>query len=253
MMSEIRGIDLNSDLGEQMGDDQSMLQIVTSANIACGFHAGDARSILETLRAAAERGVTVGAHVSYADLEGFGRRPMNPDDAQLEADVAYQIGALRSLAAIAGTEVRYVKPHGALYNTIAEDERQAAAVIRAMRAVDPELPLVCLASSRLVEQAADSGLRAIPEAFADRAYESTGALVGRSEPGAVLHDPGEVAGRMVQLVHVGVVTARDGSLVRVQAESICVHGDTAGAVQMARAVRDRLLAAGLSIRPFAVP
>ncbi|MGO1538082.1 MAG: LamB/YcsF family protein [Leucobacter sp.] len=252
MVGETRGIDLNSDLGEQMGDDESMLQIVTSANVACGFHAGDARSILETLRAAARRGVTVGAHVSYPDREGFGRRATNPEDAQLESDIAYQIGALRGLAAIAGTEVRYVKPHGALYNTIASDERQAAAVIRAMRAVDPELPLVCLASSRLVEQAVDSGLRAIPEAFADRAYEPTGALVGRSEPGAVLHDPDEVATRMVQLVGEGVVTARDGSQVRIQAESICVHGDSHGAVQMAVAVRDRLLAAGLSIRPFVV-
>lgn len=243
-------IDLNSDLGEQCGDDERMLGIVTSANVACGFHAGDPRSILATLRAAAERGVAVGAHVSYRDRPGFGRRLMEPDDDALEADVIYQIGALHSLAEIAGTRVQYVKPHGALYNTIAHDERQAAAVIRALQSVNPELPLVCLASSALVEQVEHAGLRAVPEAFADRAYEPNGALVARGEPDAVLHDAGEVARRMLQLVTEGRATARDGSLVTMRAESICVHGDSTGAVQMAEAVRRELIAAGATIRPF---
>ncbi len=248
-------IDLNSDLGEhfgswRMGDDEAMLGIVTSANVACGFHAGDPRSILETLRSAAARGVTVGAHVAYPDLVGFGRREMNLADAELEADVMYQIGALQALARVAGTEVRYVKPHGALYNTIAHDERQAAAVIRAMRAVDPELPLVCLAASRLVEQAEAAGMRAVPEAFADRAYEPSGALVSRREPGSVLHDPAEVADRMLRLVRDGVVVARDGSEVAVRAESICVHGDSEGAVQMAAALCERLTGAGVTLSAF---
>ncbi|WP_202864917.1 LamB/YcsF family protein [Rothia halotolerans] len=249
-------IDINSDLGEhygawRMGDDAAMLGIVTSANVACGFHAGDPRSVLETLRGAAERGVAVGAHVAYPDLVGFGRREMNPTDAELEADVIYQIGALQGLARAAGTEVRYVKPHGALYNTIARDERQAAAVLRAVRAVDPELPLVCLAASQLVEQAEAVGTRAVPEAFADRAYEPSGALVSRREAGAVLEDPEEVAERMVRMVRDGVVTARDGSEVTLRAESICVHGDSEGAVRMAAAVRDRLDAAGVELGSFA--
>ncbi|QZY51950.1 LamB/YcsF family protein [Leucobacter tenebrionis] len=249
-------IDVNSDLGEhygawRMGDDEAMLDVVTSANVACGFHAGDPRSVLETLRAATAHGVTVGAHVAYPDLVGFGRREMNLSDAELEADVIYQIGALQALARVAGTEVRYVKPHGALYNTIARDERQAAAVIRAIRAVDPELPLVCLAASQLVDQAEAAGMRAVPEAFADRAYEPSGALVSRRDPGAVLHDPVEVADRMVRLVREGVVTARDGSEVRLRAESICVHGDSDGAVRMAVAVRDRLIDAGATLESFA--
>ncbi|SJM61104.1 LamB/YcsF family protein [Gulosibacter sp. 10] len=250
-------MDLNSDLGEhygawRMGDDERMLDIVSSANVACGFHAGDSRTMLATLRAAAERGVSVGAHVSYPDLQGFGRRPMDPDDEELEADVGYQIGALQALARMVGTEVVYVKPHGALYNRIAFDERQAEAVIRAIRGVDPALPLVCLAGSQLVEQARGLGLRAVPEAFADRAYEPTGALVPRRDEGAVLHDPGLVAERMLRLVREGVVEARDGSAVRVEAESICVHGDSAGAVAIATSVRDRLVQSGVSLAPFAV-
>ena len=251
-------VDLNSDLGEhygawRMGDDETMLGIVTSANVACGFHAGDPRSVLETMRAAAAHGVTVGAHVAYPDLAGFGRRELNVSDDELEADVIYQIGAVQALASVAGTRIRYVKPHGALYNTIARDERQAAAVLRAMRALDPELPLVCLAASPLVDQAEDAGVRAVPEAFADRAYEPSGALVSRREPGSVLHDPDEVADRMVRLVRDGLVTARDGSEVRLHAESICVHGDSEGAVQMAAAVRHRLSAAGVRTESFMDP
>jgi UPF0271 protein len=248
-------IDLNSDLGESlgawtMGDDAAMLDIVSSANVACGFHAGDAAGMLRTLRAAAQRGVAVGAHVAYPDLAGFGRRNMDVASADLQADVIYQIGALQGLARVAGTQVRYVKPHGALYNTIAHDERQARDVIGAIRAIDPQLVLVALAGSPLVGWAREAGLAVVAEAFADRAYTPQGTLVSRRELGAVLHDPEAVAARMLRLAQDGVVEAIDGSLVRVQAESICVHGDSPGAVDMARRVRQVLEGAGVAVRPF---
>ncbi len=251
-----RHIDLNSDLGESlgawsMGDDDAMLDIVSSANVACGFHAGDPAGILGTLKAAHARGVAVGAHVAYPDLVGFGRRNMDVASSDLVADVIYQIGALQGLAHAAGTRVTYVKPHGALYNTIAHDERQARDVIAAIRAVDGSLALVALAGSPLVQWAQDAGLRVIAEAFADRAYTPQGTLVSRREKGAVLHDSALVAQRMLRLVREGVVEAVDGSLARVQAQSICVHGDSAGAVEMARAVRMALESDGVVVRPFA--
>jgi len=249
-------IDLNSDLGEslgawRMGDDAAMLDIVSSANVACGFHAGDPAGILGTLRAAHARGVAVGAHVAYPDLVGFGRRNMDVASTDLVADVIYQIGALQGLAHAAGTRVTYVKPHGALYNTIAHDERQARDVIAAIRAVDAGLALVARAGSPLVQWAQDAGLRVTAEAFADRAYTPQGTLVSRREKGAVLHDSALVAQRMLRLVREGVVEAVDGSLARVQAQSICVHGDSAGAVEMARAVRMALESDGVVVRPFA--
>ncbi|MCT9127072.1 LamB/YcsF family protein [Cupriavidus gilardii] len=249
-------IDLNSDLGEsfgawRMGSDAAMLDIVSSANVACGFHAGDPAGILRTLKAAAARGVAVGAHVSYPDLQGFGRRNMDVASEDLIADVIYQISALAGMAATVGTTVRYVKPHGALYNTIASDERQARDVIAAIRAVDPELVLVALAGSPLVGWARDAGLRVVAEAFADRAYTPQGTLVSRREPGAVLHDAGEVAQRMLRLVREGTVVAIDGSVARVEAQSICVHGDSEGALEMARAVRDALEREGVNVRAFA--
>ena len=248
-------IDLNSDLGEslgawRMGDDDAMLAVVSSANVACGFHAGDAAGILKTVRRAKEWGVAVGAHVAYNDLIGFGRRNMDVESADLRADVIYQIGALQGLATAAGTTVRYVKPHGALYNTIAHDERQARDVIAAIREIDPGLCLVALAGSPLLGWAEAQGLRAVAEAFADRAYTPQGTLVSRREPGAVLHDAQEVAERMLRLASDGVVTAIDGSTVRIHAESVCVHGDSPGAVEMARQVRARLEQAGVVIRPF---
>lgn len=249
-------IDLNSDLGESlgawtMGDDAAMLDIVSSANVACGFHAGDPAGILATLKAAQARGVAVGAHVAYPDLAGFGRRNMDVASPDLVADVIYQIGALQGLAHAAGTRISYVKPHGALYNTIAQDERQARDVIAAMRAVDADLALVALAGSPLVQWAQDAGMRVIAEAFADRAYTPAGTLVSRREKGAVLHDAALVAQRMLRLVREGVVEAIDGSLARVQAQSICVHGDSAGAVEMARAVRMALESDGVLVRSFA--
>ncbi|MDO5103901.1 MAG: 5-oxoprolinase subunit PxpA [Lautropia sp.] len=249
-------MDLNSDLGESfgawpMGDDVAMLDIVTSANVACGFHAGDPAGILDTLRRAAANGVSIGAHVAYPDLVGFGRRNMDVASRELRADILYQIGALQALAKVAGTQVRYVKPHGALYNTIAHDERQATDVIEAIRALDDSLALVVLAGSPLVGWAKAAGLKVVAEAFADRGYTPQGTLVSRRAPGAVLHDPALVAARMLRLVQEGVVEAVDGSLARIEADSICVHGDSPDAVGMAREVRRVLLAAGVELKPFA--
>ncbi|VVP08389.1 LamB/YcsF family protein [Pseudomonas silesiensis] len=249
-------IDINSDLGESfgawsMGDDAAMLDVVTSANVACGFHAGDPAGILRTLKAAAAKNVTIGAHVAYPDKVGFGRRNMDLASDELTADVIYQIGALQGLAKAAGTCVRYVKPHGALYNTIAHDRRQALAVIEAIRAIDANLILVALAGSSLIELARNEGLQCIAEAFADRAYTPQGTLVSRREPGAVLHDPKLVAQRMLRLVEDGTIEAIDGSLARIQADSICVHGDSPAAVEMARELRRVLEQADMSLQPFA--
>lgn len=252
----MRAIDLNSDLGESfgvwsMGDDSAMLDVVTSANVACGFHAGDPAGILRTLQAAAAKNVTIGAHVAYPDKVGFGRRNMDLASDELTADVIYQIGALQGLARAAGTSVRYVKPHGALYNTIAHDRRQALAVIAAIRAIDPTLILVALAGSTLIQWARDEGLQCVAEAFADRAYTPQGTLVSRREPGAVLHDPKLVAQRMLRLVEDGTIEAIDGTRTRIEADSICVHGDSPAAVDMARELRRVLEQANLSVRPFA--
>jgi len=249
-------IDINSDLGESfgawsMGDDDAMLDIVTSANVACGFHAGDPAGILRTLKAAAARQVSIGAHVSYPDKVGFGRRNMDVASDELTADVIYQIGALQGLAQAAGTRVSYVKPHGALYNTIAHDRRQALAVIAAIRAVDSRLVLVALAGSSLIELAREQGLTCIAEAFADRAYTPEGTLVSRREPGAVLHDPQLIAQRMLRLVEDGTLEAIDGSITRIRADSICVHGDSPAAVAMARELRRVLEQANMRLQAFA--
>ena len=248
-------MDLNSDLGESfgawtMGDDAAMLDIVSSANVACGFHAGDAAGILTTLKAAKARNVVVGAHVAYRDLAGFGRRNMDVASSDLVADVIYQIGALQGLAQAAGTMVKYVKPHGALYNTIAQDKRQATDVINAMKAIDPSLVLLALAGSPLIGWARDAGLTVVAEAFADRGYTPSGALVSRREPGAVLHDEALIAQRMLTLVRDGVIEAVDGSMVRVEADSICVHGDSPGAVAIARTIRQRFEQEGVQIASF---
>ncbi len=248
-------MDLNSDLGEslgawRMGDDAAMVDVVSSANVACGFHAGDPAGILRTLRAAQASGVAVGAHVGYRDLIGFGRRDMDVASDDLIADVIYQIGALQGLAAAAGTSVRYVKPHGALYNRIAHDARQARDVITAIRAIDASLVLVALAGSDMIAWAQEQGLTVVAEAFADRAYMPNGALVSRREKGAVLHDAALIADRMLRLASEGVIEAIDGSTVCIGADSICVHGDSPGAVAIAKQVRQHLETAGVSIRPF---
>ncbi len=248
-------IDLNSDVGESfgrwtLGDDAALTPLVTSVNVACGFHAGDPSTLRRTCAAAAEHGVAVGAQVGYRDLAGFGRRFIDMEPEELTDEVIYQIGALQALATAAGTTVRYVKPHGALYNAIVHHEEQAAAVVEAVRAVDPGLPLLGLPGSVVLELATAAGLRTVREAFADRAYTAAGTLVSRREPGAVLHDPQQVAARMVRLVTEGVITAVDGNEVTVAAESICVHGDSPGAVDMARQVRLALEAAGVRIGSF---
>ncbi len=249
-------VDLNSDVGEsfgrwQLGDDEAVLGLVTSANVACGFHAGDARTLRQTCAIAAREGVVVGAQVGYRDLAGFGRRFIDIDPIELADDVIYQIGALDGLARVEGTSVRYVKPHGALYNAIVHHEAQARAVVDAVRAYDAGLPLMGLPGSVVLATADAAGLRTVREAFADRAYTPEGTLVSRREPGAVLHDAAEVARRVVQLMTEGTLTAVDGTLVAVEADSICVHGDSPGAVEMARQVRAGLRAAGVEVAAFA--
>jgi len=251
----VAGIDLNADLGEgfgvwQLGDDDAMLGIVTSANVACGFHAGDPAGLLRVCRSAAERGVRIGAQVSYRDLAGFGRRFIDVAAEDLVADVVYQIGALQAIAAASGTTVSYVKPHGALYNTIVTDREQAAAVAEAVHLVDATLPVLGMAGSAFFDEANRRGLRTVAEAFADRAYRPDGRLVSRREPGAVLQDPAAIAERVATMVTSGQVTAIDGSRIKVSVESVCVHGDSPGAVQIATAVRDRLKAAGADVRAF---
>ncbi|WP_278313600.1 LamB/YcsF family protein [Lolliginicoccus levis] len=248
-------IDLNCDLGESygtwtLGDDSAMLGVVTSANVACGFHAGDARTLLDTCAAAAASGVIIGAQVSYPDLAGFGRRFIDIAPPDLEADVLYQLGALDGLARASGSRVRYVKPHGALYNAVVHHEDQARAVIAAVTRYDPSLPVLCLPGSALHEHARDAGLRAVTEAFADRAYHDDGTLVSRREEGSVLHEPAAIADRALQLVHDGTITSINGKPVAISAESLCVHGDTQGAVGIAQTVREALTGQGIDVRPF---
>ncbi|MDX8001029.1 LamB/YcsF family protein [Xenorhabdus sp. Reich] len=254
----IKTIDINSDLGESfgqwcMGNDEIILEIVSSANVACGFHAGDPVGILRTLKSAKENNVVIGAHVSYPDLVGFGRRKMDIASHELTADIIYQIGALQGLAAASGTRVNYVKPHGALYNTIANDEYQANAVIEGILAIDSSLALVGLAGSNILKLAQARGLKTIAEAFADRAYTSKGELVSRRDAGSVLHDADLVAQRMLQLVTEGGIESIDGKFTPIQADSICVHGDSPGAVEMAKQVKIVLQQAGITIRPFIHP
>ncbi|MEB3753721.1 5-oxoprolinase subunit PxpA [Acinetobacter sp. MD2(2019)] len=246
-------IDLNSDLGEsfgswKMGNDAAILPIVSSANIACGFHAGDPAGILTTLKKAVQFKVCVGAHVSYPDLVGFGRRNMDLSYDELYADVLYQIAALDGMARSVGTTVKYVKPHGALYNTIAHNLDQAQAVIDAVQAFNPQLALVGLAGSPLIQFAKDQGLNVISEAFADRAYHQDGSLVSRRLEGAVLHDSDWVARRVVSMIQHGGVESIDGVFTKIQADSICLHGDTAGALLMAQRIQAELNAHQIVVR-----
>ena len=249
------GVDLNADLGEsfgrwRLGDDETMLTLVSSANVACGFHAGDPTTLRGTCARAAEAGVVVGAQVGYRDLAGFGRRFVDVAPAELTDDVLYQIGALEAMCRVAGTRVRYVKPHGALYNTVVHHEEQAAAVVAAVRLYDPSLAVLGLPGSVFLRLAGRAGLRPVAEAFADRGYTADGTLVPRGRPGALLSDPRLVARRVVRLVTTGELTAVDGSPVSVQAESVCLHGDSPGAVEMAREVRRALAEAGVAVRAF---
>ncbi|GAA2274244.1 UPF0271 protein [Streptomyces ruber] len=249
-------IDLNADLGEGFGrwtltDDDALLSVVTSANVACGFHAGDPVVMRRVCDLAAERGVRIGAQVSYRDLAGFGRRAMDVPADELAAEVAYQIGALRVFAEAAGAEVAYVKPHGALYNRTVHDTDQARAVVAGVRLAGGTLPVLGLPGSRLLAAAADAGLTGVPEAFADRAYTPEGTLVPRREPGAVVHDEDAVVRRALAFAVDGTVEAVDGTSVAVAPRSLCVHGDTPGAARIAVRVREALAAAGVEVGAFA--
>lgn len=249
-------IDLNSDLGENVpdrivSDDEAMLGVVTSANVSCGFHAGSPEGIRATLAEATDRGVVIGAHPGYDDYEGFGRRALDVPAATLQAQVEYQIGALIGLATAVGGTVAYVKPHGGLYNAIVHDEAQARVVAEAVKAVDPNLTFLGLAGSVSNRVAAEVGLTVAAEAFADRAYNPDGSLVSRTEAGAVLDDPALVAARVLRLVETGQIEAIDGSVITVDAQSICFHGDSKGSIEMAQASRAVLEEAGVVIAPFA--
>ncbi|MER6185660.1 5-oxoprolinase subunit PxpA [Streptomyces sp. NPDC001652] len=248
-------IDLNADLGEgfgrwQLTDDEQLLSVVTSANVACGFHAGDAATMRRVCEQAAERGVRIGAQVSYRDLAGFGRRAMDVPPDELAAEVAYQIGALEVFARAAGTRVSYVKPHGALYNRVVHDDQQAGAVVDGVLLADATLPVLGLPGSRLLERAAKAGLPTVTEAFADRAYTDGGTLVPRGQEGAVVTDPDTVVERSLGLARDGTVTAHSGTRIEVRARSLCLHGDTPGAVELARRVRERLTASGILVAAF---
>ncbi|MEV5107439.1 LamB/YcsF family protein [Streptomyces massasporeus] len=249
-------IDLNADLGEGFGrwrltDDEQLLSVVTSANVACGFHAGDAVTMRRVCELAAERGVRIGAQVSYRDLAGFGRRAMDVPPAELAAEVAYQIGALEVFARAAGARVAYVKPHGALYNRVVHDEEQAAAVVDGVLLADAALPVLGLPGSRLLELAGKAGLPVVAEAFADRAYTDAGTLVPRTLEGAVVTDPDAVVERSLGLARSGEVVSHSGTRIGVRARSLCLHGDTPGAVDLARRVRERLAACGVRVEAFA--
>ncbi|MEP2780873.1 MAG: 5-oxoprolinase subunit PxpA [Pseudoruegeria sp.] len=248
-------IDLNSDLGEGfgpwgMGDDAAMLSVVNSANIACGGHASDPETMYETLKLASEQGVTVGAHPGFNDREGFGRRliPMQPDE--IARMVAAQIGALQAIAALVPVPVRYVKPHGALANLAARDMNVAQAIAAAVQMIDPSLPVLAISGTCLEQAARAIALPAYSEIFADRGYLSTAQLVPRGQIGAMIHEPSEAADRMISYLKTGTMPVIDGDPIKLQAQSICVHGDSAGAVAMAREIRSRLLAEGVQLSPF---
>jgi Uncharacterized proteins, homologs of lactam utilization protein B len=248
-------IDLNADLGEgfgiwRLGDDTALLDVVTSANVACGFHAGDPLTIRRTCAAAVERGVSIGAQVSYHDLAGFGRREMDVDTEELCAEVLYQLAAVDGIARAMGGAVSYVKPHGGLYNRIRHDAEQAEAVVAAVAQYGRDLPVLTLPGSAVTKVAEQYGVTTVSECFADRAYTPSGGLVSRREPEAVLHDVTQVAARAVGMAVSGMVTAIDGSQITLDARSICVHGDTPDAVRIARAVREALVDAGVTLRAF---
>ena len=250
-----RTIDLNSDLGEsfgpwRMGNDNAMLGVVTSANVACGGHAGDPETMFKTLTLAKEHGVVVGAHPSYADREGFGRRIIPCTVGEIERLVATQVGALMGVAALVGTRVRYVKAHGALANLGADDRSVADAIARAIAAVSPDLAILAISGTELEAAGRHSNLAVYSEIFADRAYTPSGRLVPRGKPGAMIHDPAAAAQRLIDYIDTGRMPTQDGSPISLEAHSICVHGDSQGAVDMAKHIRTRLIAAGIALKSF---
>ena len=248
-------IDLNSDLGEsfgpwKMGDDEAILQIVTSANVACGGHASDPETMFRTLQTARERGVVVGAHPGFNDREGFGRRliPMTPGE--IERLVATQTGALMGAAALAGATVRYIKAHGALANHCADDRAAAMAIARVARAFGPDMAVLAISGTELELAAREAGVPVFSEIFADRGYLSTGRLVPRSRPDAMIHDPEEAAGRLITYLESGLMPVVDGDPIRLDAHSICVHGDGSSAIAMAGHIRHALTGRGITVKPF---
>lgn len=248
-------IDLNCDMGEgfgvyDIGSDEQVMPLITSANIACGFHASNPARMWKTVKLAVRHGVSVGAHPSYPDLVGFGRRAMNFSAEEISADVTYQIGALWAFCQREGVSLHHVKAHGALYNKAAEDRLAARAIAEAIKKVDAKLIMVCLSNSAMVAAAQEAGVPYVEEVFADRAYTSQGTLVPRSQEGAVLHDPGEVAQRVLNMVTTRTVVAIDGSKIPLTAQTICVHGDTAGSLEMLRAIRCKLEEAGIALKAF---
>lgn len=248
-------IDLNSDLGASygpwaLGDDAVMLDLVTSANVACGFHAGDPSTLRRVCQAAADRGVRIGAHVSYPDPAGFGRRFIDIEPAELRDVVLYQLGALDGFAQVAGTGVQYVKPHGALYHACVSHPEQAEAVVSAAHEYDPAMAVLGAPGSHLLAVADAMGMEPVAEAFADRAYLPDGRLVPRSDPGSVVTDPATVVARAVAIAAEGKLTAVDGSQIAVSARSICIDGATPGAVALTRAVRAGLADAAVGVHPF---
>lgn len=256
----MRAIDLNADLGEGDGPwrleppaDDALLDLVTSANVAAGYHGGDAATMAATCAGALARGVAIGAHPSYDDREGFGRRRLDVPVDVLRAQVAAQVGALVAVAATVGARVTHVKPHGALYNVVVHDDAQARAVVEAVVAVDPRLAVLGLPGSRVLAHAAGAGVPTVVEAFVDRGYRADGTLVPRGDPGALVTDPREAGERAVRLAVDGVVVAVDGTPVHLRPDSLCVHSDTPGAVALARAVRTALADAGVDVRPVVPP
>jgi UPF0271 protein len=245
-------IDLNCDMGEsfgayRIGDDERVMTSITSANIACGFHAGDPTVIRRTVRLAREAGVAVGAHPGFPDLVGFGRREMRMSPKDVEDAVLYQVAALQGIAAAEGVTLQHVKAHGALYNMAAKDAQLADAIARAVAAIDRRLILFGLPASELIAAGERHGLRVAAEAFADRAYERDGSLTSRARPGSVIHDVNVVVQRAVRMVKDRQVVATDGSTIALQADTICLHGDTPGAAELARGVRRGLESAGIRI------
>ena len=253
-----RSVDLNADVGESFGActiarDEALFSQITSANVACGLHAGDPGVMRDTVALATEHGVAVGAHPGFPDLAGFGRREMQLGPREVEDLVLYQIGALAGIAAAQGVRLRHVKAHGALYNMAARDPRLADAIARATASVDRSLVLFGPPGSQLLRGADRAGLRRASEVFADRAYRPDATLLPRQEPGAVIADADVVGRRVVTMVCDGAVTAVDGTQVSLQADTICVHGDTPGAARLAARVRAALAEAGIAVRAFSEP
>ena len=240
-------VDLNADLGEGAPDDAELLALVSSANIACGWHAGDARLMQATVAAALERGVAIGAHPSYPDRENFGRSEMQLTPEQVRADVIYQVGALDALVRAAGGRLHHVKPHGALYNQAARDPALADSIAAAVLDINPSLAIYGLAGGELLKAAERAGLRAVAEVFADRGYRADGSLVPRNQPGALIHDTNEAVARTVRMVSEGVVQAVTGEIVPLQAQTICLHGDGPHAIAFARAIHQALNQAGVQL------